>query len=89
MILEEPKQPEELVPSAMSLPLDTNGTDGQSNYFPGSKLLDLDVESADHNTRPEKLCPHCDEYTTLLKKHLGVIESELSRLKGSQRSVLA
>ena len=72
----------------MSIPLDANGTDGQSNHLSGSKLLDLDVESANHKTRPETVCPRCDEYTTLLKKHLGVVESELSRLKGSQRSVL-
>ena len=88
MIPEEPKQPDEFVLPAMSIPLDANRTDGQSNHFSGSKLLDLDVESADHHTRSEKVCSHCDEYTILLKKHLGLVESELSRLKGSQRSVL-
>ena len=72
----------------MPLPLDANGTDGQCNHFPMSEPLGLDVEGTNHDAHPEKTCLHCDEYTTLLKKHLGIVESELSKLKGSQRSVL-
>ena len=73
----------------MSTASDANDTDGQFNHFPRSKLLDHDVESANHSTRPERVCPNCHEYTTLLKKHLGVVESELNKLKGSQKSVLS
>lgn len=59
----------------------TNGQDVQ-NVEPDVK--DSALAGLRHNGRPEKSEEHNDEYTTLLKKHLSVVESELSRLKGSK-----
>lgn len=77
-------------PSTMSMPSDTdisnardtqaleskpiNGENGGSKYVGGPQ-----------NTGPQNTYPQYDEYTTLLKKHLSVVESELSVLKGLNR----
>ena len=78
-----------MISLAISVPLDDNGINSQSDHFPGSKLLNFDVENANQNPYSEKIkkvCLYCDEYTTLLKKYFGVVENELNKLKSSQRS---
>ena len=69
----------------MSISVGSSLTNDQDGPVPDSKLTDRDVHGATGNAGPEKTYPHYDEYTTLLKKHLGVVESELSRLKGLQK----
>ena len=69
----------------MSIPVEANGTSNQATRVPDSTLTDLHVEAANYDVHPGKSSPYYDEYTTLLKKHLGVVENELGRLKGSQR----
>ena len=49
-----------------------------------STLPSIHVDAEDCDARTEKKCPHYDEYTTLLKKHLDVVESENRRLKNLQ-----
>ena len=51
-----------------------NGENGGSKYVGGPQ-----------NTGPQNTYPQYDEYTTLLKKHLSVVESELSVLKELNR----
>lgn len=88
---EAPEQPDASGPSitSMSIPVGATRTNDQGILVPESAITDTHVEGASHDARPEKMCPHYDEYTTLLKKHLGVLEGELSRLKGPQRLVLS
>ena len=65
----------------MSIPVEANGGDGTNNQatsLPDSTLTSMHVEAG-------KTSPYYDEYTTLLKKHLSVVESELDRLKVSMR----
>ena len=69
----------------MSIPLETNGTSNQTTRVPDSTLTDHRDEAANRHVYPEKGPPYYDEYTTLLKKHLNVVEGELGRLKDSQR----
>lgn len=82
-------------PSTMSMPSDTdisnardtqaleskpiNGENGGSKYVGGPQ------NTGPQNTGPQNTYPQYDEYTTLLKKHLSVVESELSVLKGLNR----
>lgn len=68
----------------MSIPYGANLTNGQDVQVQESDVKDSAIAGSTPNGHPEKSCPHYDEYTALLKKHLGVVESELSRLKGSQ-----
>lgn len=55
----------------------------QDPQTPESKFSKSGIGGSNHDGRPE--AKYYDEYTMLLKKHLGVVESELSRLKGPQR----
>lgn len=68
----------------MSIPFDADLGPGRDVQAPLSNLKDSGIPGRNHDGCPEKRCPHCDEYTTLLKKHLGVVESELSKLKGQK-----
>ena len=69
----------------MSIPVGANGTNDQATSVPDSTLTDIHVEAANCGVHPGKDSPYYDEYTTLLKKHLSIVESELGRLKNSQR----
>ena len=69
----------------MSISVGSSFTNDQGVPIPEQKLTDSDVHNSIGNARSEKTYSHYDEYTTLLKKHLGVVESELSRLKGLQK----
>ena len=69
----------------MSIPVAANGPNDQATSVPDSTLTDIHVEAADYDAYPRKSPPYYDEYTTLLKKHLSVVESELGRLKDSPR----
>ena len=71
----------------MSIAAGTNSADDQTTHNPDFKISNLHLQSTNGNARPEKIHSHDDEYTTLLKKHLQVVEGELIRLKGSQKSV--
>ena len=68
----------------MSIPYEANLTNGQDLHNPKPDVKDSALASLNHNGQPEKSELHHDEYTTLLKKHLSVVENELSRLKGSK-----
>lgn len=85
------EQPEASGPSTIgkSIPVGATRANDQAILVPESALIDIHVEGASHDARPDNMCPHYDEYTTLLKKHLSVLEDELSRLKGPQRLVLS
>lgn len=85
------EQPEASGPSTTSMSVPVGGTraNHQAILVPESALTDIHVEGASHDARPEQMCPHYDEYTTLLKKHVSVLEGELSWLKGPQRLVLS
>ena len=89
MVLEEPRQPEASRPSFTSVPVSANGTNDHAIEVHASKLSAIHMEDADYDARLEKMSPQYDEYTILLKKHLGVVEGELSRLKARQRSVFS
>ena len=69
----------------MSVSLATNLTNGQYFHASESDLTVKESRTPNNDTRPDTTLPHNDEYTAILKKHLGVVESELSRLKGSSR----
>lgn len=85
------EQPEASAPSTTSKPIPVEAThaNDQAMLVPEPALTDLHIEGASHDAHSEQMCPQYDEYTTLLKKHIGVLEGELSRIKGPQRSVLS
>ncbi|CAD6592025.1 MAG: hypothetical protein ASARMPRED_005917 [Alectoria sarmentosa] len=83
---ENPKQPETSGPPTVSIPFRADLKNGRDIQPPESNLEDSQINGSNHHGRHENIDPHYDEYTTLLKKHLGVVESELSRLKGLQTS---
>ena len=68
----------------MSDPTGTNRENDQAN-IPESELADIQIEGIESDGHPEKDSAHYDDYTTLLRKHLSVVEGELSRLKGTPR----
>lgn len=68
----------------MSSPVGTELSSGQDVPVLESNLKNNNVASINNDDRPKEMKLHCDEYTTLLKKHLEVVESELSRLKCQQ-----
>lgn len=68
----------------MSIPYGAKLANGQDVQTLETEVQNSALAGLNHNGRPEKSFPHYDEYTTLLKKHLNVVESELSRLKGSK-----
>ena len=63
----------------MSIPPRADLPTSQDVQVPEQKLMDSDQSNPD--LRAEKTCLHHDEYTTILKKHLSVVETQLSRLK--------
>lgn len=63
----------------------SNLTNNQGVQNSESKFKDIKVNGSSYDASPEKTNLLCDEYTILLKKHLNVVEDELSRLKGPQR----
>lgn len=68
----------------MSSPVGTELSSGQDVPVLESNLKNNNVASINNDDRPKEMKLHCDEYTTLLKKYLEVVESELSRLKCQQ-----
>ena len=80
---EEPKQPEIPSPLTMSVPV---SVDPQNLNVHDIQTQHVKSKGCDMDGSIREPCPeiHYDEYTTLLKKHLNVVESELSRLKGPQ-----
>ena len=86
---EDPKEPETSQPSTMPFPLGAELRNGQIVQTSESKLKGSEINSSNHHGRPEDTYLHRDEYTSLLKKHLSIVESELSRLKGPQMYMLA
>ena len=81
----EPKQPEAFGPPIMSVPLAANLTKDQSTQPPESNVTDKDVSVSGNIVCLGKEYSRNGEYTTLIEKGLGVIESELSRLKDPQK----
>ena len=69
----------------MSIPVGTNGAHDEPIDVPKSTPVGINVDAANRNAYSEKDSPRYDEYTTLLKKHLSLVESELSKLKSSQK----
>ena len=64
----------------MSTPSEADRSN-QNVQPPHSSLKDGDIPDSTHNSCSGVTCSVYDEYTTLLKKHLGVVESELNELK--------
>ena len=81
----DPKQPEMSDPSTMSMPSDTDIRNAQDTQAMGSMPINGENGGPKYVRSPESPNPQYDEYTTLLKKHLSVVESELSILKGLNR----
>lgn len=81
---EDPRQPETSKSSTMPLSLGAELRNDQNVRTPESNLRGSDIDSSNHHRRPGDTNLHHDEYTTLLKKHLCIVESELSILQCRQ-----
>ena len=66
----------------MSMPSDTDISNARDTQALESKPINGENSGSKYVGPPENTHPQYDEYTTLLKKHLSVVESELSILKG-------
>ena len=75
---EDPKQ------STMSVPFGNDLGDVQDTQPLELKSIDNGIGGSKGIAPPEGKYLQYDEYTTLLRKHLSVVESELSRLKAPQ-----
>ena len=69
----------------MSTPSEVDQSKNESTQPPPSDLLNGDVLDSNHHDCSGRTCPVYDEYTALLRKHLGVVEGELDRLKGKKK----
>ena len=71
----------------MSMPSDTDTaiSNTRDTQALESKPINGEYGSSKYVGGPQNTYPQYDEYTTLLKKHLSVVESELSVLKGLNR----
>ena len=69
----------------MSIPSEADQSKNESTEPPPSDLRNGDVLDSNHHGCSGGTCPVYDEYTTLLRKHLGVVEGELDRLKGKKK----
>ena len=58
---------------------------GQDAQSPGSKSKDSELNSLNKVGPSAATNPHSDKYSKFLQRFLGVFESELSRLKDSQK----
>ena len=68
----------------MSIPAGASMTRDLAVDMSDSALPSIHVDAEDCDAHTEKRYPHYDEYTTLLKKHLDLVESENRRLKSLQ-----
>lgn len=68
----------------MSVPVGASDTGDRAINITDPTLPSIHVDAEDGDARAEKKYPYYDEYTTLLKKHLDVVESENRRLKSLQ-----
>lgn len=68
----------------MSLPYVAKLANGPDVQTLEANVQDSALAGLNHNECRENTAPHEDGYTTLLEKHLDVLESELRRLKGSK-----
>ena len=66
----------------MSTPSEADQSD--NTQPPPLNLQNGDVLDSKHHDCSGRACPVYDEYTALLKKHLGVVEGELNRFKGEK-----
>ena len=66
----------------MSIHSDAGLTNSRDVQVPELKVMETDHSSS--GGPAEKTSLHYDEYTTILKKHLCVVETELTRLKNPQ-----
>ena len=84
--LEDPKQPETSGPSIISIPSNASShpISDQDAQTLGSELNEGDIDRSHTEGRFDMTHPQYDEYTALLKKHLSVVEGELSKMKGLQ-----
>lgn len=73
----------------MSLPFGADPKNGRGTQASDSMPKDGDIHGSHHHERPENTNPHYNEYATILKTHLGIVESELSRLKSTQMYTLS
>lgn len=69
----------------MSMPSDTDISNARDTQALESKPINGENGGSKYVGGPQNTYPQYDEYTTLLKKHLSVVESELSVLKGLNR----
>ena len=69
----------------MSNTSEADQSKNESTQPPPPDLRNGDVLDSNHHGCSGKTCPVYDEYTTLLRKHLDVVEGELNRVKGKKK----